>query len=208
MTNNLLEDQFRQGNRYLEAILASDNLRKLIVARPGTGKTYTFGKIFEKLGDSNNLALTFIRKLVIDMETELGDVADVKTFHAYCEMLLHRDFGGFILSPFLTQVVGEDSESLGRGLPQFDLAFQTLDEEAEDIRFYLSRGDYYDAVSFNDSVYRVLNVTRQQPDFVPTYDQIVIDEFQDFNPLEVAFIDELQKRSPTLIVGDDDQAVY
>ena len=26
--------------------------------------------------------------------------------------------------------------------------------------------------------------------------------------MEVAFIDELQKRGPILIVGDDDQAVY
>ncbi|MEW5798875.1 MAG: UvrD-helicase domain-containing protein, partial [Bacteroidota bacterium] len=33
-------------------------------------------------------------------------------------------------------------------------------------------------------------------------------EFQDFNPLEVAFIDELEKKGPILIVGDDDQAIY
>ncbi len=36
----------------------------------------------------------------------------------------------------------------------------------------------------------------------------MIDEFQDFNLLEVAFINELSKKGDILIVGDDDQAVY
>lgn len=208
MTSKLLDDQLAQRQRYLNAILESDSPRKLIIAGPGTGKTYTFGKVFEKLGSVDNLALTFNRKLVKDMKAEFGDVSEVKTFHAYCKMLLHQAYGGFLLSPFLTQVVREDSRSLSRILTHFDLAFQTLDVESEEIRFYLKRGDYYDAVSFNDSVYRVLQVAKKQAEFIPSYDQIVIDEFQDFNPMEVAFIDELQKRGPILIVGDDDQAVY
>jgi superfamily I DNA/RNA helicase len=208
MTRSLLENQFTQRQRYLETILASDNPRKLIVAGPGTGKTYTFSKVFETLGSVNNLALTFIRKLVADMESEFGDIAEVRTFHAYCKMLLHKAYGGFLLSPFLTQVVNEDSQSLGRYLSHFDQAFQILSDDSEEINFYLMRGDYYDAVSFNDSVYRVLQIAKQETHFLPAYDQIVIDEFQDFNPLEVAFIDELQRKSPTLIVGDDDQAVY
>jgi len=208
MTRNLLENQSAQRQRYLDAILHSDSPRKLIVAGPGTGKTYTFGKLFENPTKVRNLALTFIRKLAEEMDAEFGHEAEAKTFHAYCKMLLHQAYGGFLLSPFLTQVITEDSRSLGYRFAQFDPAFQTLNEEAEEIQFYLRRGDYYDAVSFNDSVYRVLQIAKQQPDFIPTYDQIVIDEFQDFNALEVAFIDELQKRGPILIVGDDDQAVY
>jgi superfamily I DNA/RNA helicase len=42
----------------------------------------------------------------------------------------------------------------------------------------------------------------------PQYEQVVIDEFQDFNRLEVAFIVEMEKVNPILIVGDDDQAIY
>jgi len=208
MTKSLLEDQSAQRQKYLEAVLNSDSPRKMIIAGPGTGKTYTFRKLFEKLGRVDNLALTFIHKLAEDMDAEFGDVADAKTFHAYCKMLLHHAYGGFMLSPFLTQVIYEDSFSLGQYFTHFDLAFQTLNEGAEEIKFYLRRGDYYNAVSFNDSLYRVLMVAKQQDDFIPTYGQIVIDEFQDFNPLEVAFIDELQKKGPILIVGDDDQAVY
>jgi len=49
---------------------------------------------------------------------------------------------------------------------------------------------------------------QRDPDILNAFDQILIDEFQDFNPLEVAFIDELEKKGNILIVGDDDQAVY
>lgn len=208
MTIDLLQDQPAQRLRYLDAILSSESPRKLIVAGPGTGKTYTFDQLLRKLGEGQYLALTFIRKLVNEMEAELGYLAEVKTFHAYCKKLLHEKYGGIVLFPFLTQVIEEDSTFLDLNLSDFEGAFQTLDEEAEEVDIYLARGDYYHAVSFNDSIYRVLKVVKGDRGFLPHYSQIVIDEFQDFNPLEVAFIDELQRRGPILIVGDDDQAVY
>ncbi len=43
---------------------------------------------------------------------------------------------------------------------------------------------------------------------IPSYSQVVVDEFQDFNALEVSLIDLLATKSPTLLVGDDDQALY
>lgn len=57
-------------------------------------------------------------------------------------------------------------------------------------------------------MYRLLKEIQKAPEILPEFDQIVIDEFQDFNPLEVAFIQELAKKGDILIVGDDDQAVY
>lgn len=54
------------------------------MAGPGTGKTYTFGQIFRNSGEGEYLALTFIRKLKIDMAAELEELAEVKTFHEYC----------------------------------------------------------------------------------------------------------------------------
>ena len=40
------------------------------------------------------------------------------------------------------------------------------------------------------------------------YDLVLVDEYQDFNQLEAAFIDFLTDTSPIMIVGDDDQALY
>lgn len=208
MSGDLLKNQASKREEYLRAILDSPSQRKLIVAGPGTGKTFTFGRLVEKSKDGDNLALTFIRKLVKDMEDEFEDHAEAKTFHAYCKKLLHEKYGGIELFPSLTQVIEEDAELLDLHLLDFRGAFQTLDEEADELGFYLQRGDYYRAVSFDDSVYRVLKAVREDTSFLPRYDQIVIDEFQDFNSLEVAFINELEQRGPILIVGDDDQAVY
>lgn len=84
---------------------------------------------------------------------------------------------------------------------------RSLSEENQ-IPFYLARGEYYDAVDFDDTVYRAyegLSSGRATPD---SYDLVLIDEYQDFNALEAGVIDALAERSPTLIAGDDDQALY
>lgn len=208
MSKDLLKDQATKRQEYLQAILDSPSKHKLIVAGPGTGKTFTFGRVIEKAEVGDHLALTFIRKLVSDMQAELQDLAEAKTFHAYCKKLLHKKYGGVTLFPSLTQVVEEDAKLIGLRLSGFAGVFQTLDEEADEMDFYLRRGDYYRAVSFDDSVYRVLKEVQKDSEFLPQYRQIVVDEFQDFNPLEVAFINELEQRGSILIVGDDDQAVY
>jgi len=205
---DLMSDQATKRQQYLEAILASDSPRKLIFAGPGTGKTYIFGRLLRSLPPDNKLALTFIRKLVADMHNEFGDVAEVKTFHAYCKMLLHQRFGAVDLIPFLTPVIEEDAKAQGLAFSPFRDAFQTLQEDSPEVAYFLERGMYYRAVSFDDSVFRVYQAVNSGTLSLPTYAQIVIDEFQDFNPLEVALIDQLQQHSPILIVGDDDQAVY
>jgi superfamily I DNA/RNA helicase len=207
-TIDLLSDQATKRQQYLKAILGSDSPRKLIVAGPGTGKTDTFGRLLRSLPPGNKLALTFIRKLVADMDHEFGDVAEVKTFHAYCKMLLHQRFGAIDLIPFLTTVIQEDARAVGLGFSHFSDAFQTLQEGSPEVAYYLERGTYYRAVSFDDSVFRVYQAVNAGTLSLPPYAQIVIDEFQDFNPLEVALIDQLQQHGPILIVGDDDQAVY
>jgi superfamily I DNA/RNA helicase len=200
--------QKAERDRCLDAILNSKAPKKLIVAGAGTGKTFTFIKVLENRAGGKNLAMTFIRKLVADMGAKLGASAEVKTFHAYCKKILHGQNGKVELAPFLTKVIEKDAEILENGLSQFDSKFQTLNEGSSALIFHLERGNYYEAVGFDDSVYRLYKTLQADPDVLPSFDQIVIDEFQDFHQLEVAFIEELSKKGDILIVGDDDQAVY
>jgi hypothetical protein len=151
--------------------------------------------------------MTFIRKLVADMGTKFGNHAEVKTFHAYCKKVLHAQNGKVEIAPFLTKLIEKDAELLANNLSHFDARFQTLDEASPQIAFHLKRGDYYEAVGFDDSVYRLYKMLQRDAEILPAFDQIVIDEFQDFHQLEVAFIHELSKKGDILIVGDDDQAV-
>lgn len=191
-----------------KAILESKAPKKLIVAGAGTGKTFTFSEVLKLNPEGANIAMTFIRLLRNDMAASLGAYAEVRTFHEFCKKILHENRGGFFLYPKLTTIIIEDSQHLNVECGNFDNKFQQLDESGNEISFYLKRGDYYNTVAFNDSVYRMWRELQKDPKILAGFDQILIDEFQDFNPLEVAFIDELEKKGNILIVGDDDQAVY
>lgn len=200
--------QKEEREEILKSILESKEKKKIIVAGAGTGKTFTFRELLKLNPDGANIAMTFIRLLRNDMEGSLGAYAEVRTFHEFCKKILHETRGGFLLYPKLTTIIEEDAKHLNVYCKNFDGKFQTLDESGNEISFYLKRGDYYNTVAFNDSVYRMWRELQRTPDIISSFDQILIDEFQDFNPLEVAFIDELEKKGNILIVGDDDQAVY
>ncbi len=194
-TDKIKAQQKQRRAQCLQAILGSKTKRKLIVAGAGTGKTFTFGKVLEGKAGGNNLALTFIRKLAAEMETALGENAEAKTFHRYCKRILHTQNGKVEIAPFLTKIIEKDAELLGRELSDFDAKFQTPDEASPEVGFHIKRGDYYDAVGFDDSVYRLYKLIQNDPDVLPPFDQIGIDKYQDFNPMEVAFIGELSKKA-------------
>lgn len=198
----------------LEAILDSGAPKKLIVAGPGTGKTYTFKAALERAG--GGVALTFIRALVRDLRVALADTAEiVNTFHGFAKHLLHAHPYGvgadFWYCPPLPIIFARDLTLLGFGAisdTDVNSAFQTLDDAEGLISESLRLGDYYNAVGHNDVVYRVLRRFEESPNDIPEYPLVVVDEYQDFNPLETALIRKLEQRSPVLIAGDDDQALY
>jgi len=197
-----------ERRQLLTRILEDSSRKKLIVAGAGTGKTFIFREVLKQKANGKNLALTFIRKLVDEIHPMLQEYAEVKTFHAYCKKILHEIYGTVDLASYLTNVIEKDAALLGLDLKDFDTKIQNLEGSSPEIDFYLHRGNFYKVISFNDSVYRLYRILQERQDVLPTFDQIVIDEFQDFNPLEVAFIAALEKKGPVLIVGDDDQAVY
>jgi superfamily I DNA/RNA helicase len=200
--------QAEERTRYLNLVLDSSATKKLIVAGPGTGKTYAFKEILKKLGPGNYLILSFIRKLVDELASEIGDVAEVKTFHAFCKGILHEVQGIVDIYPKLPQIIEKDAELLGFTFSDFETKFRNLNEESLDIKFFLKRGDYYQYLSFDDSVYRLYQLLKLDNSILENYDNIIVDEYQDFNKLEVEFIKELEKKGSVLIVGDDDQAIY
>lgn len=208
---NLHDEQKRDRDRYSSLIIQSTARNKIIVAGPGTGKSFTFKKFLEtKNGD--NLAITFINNLASDLQEDLGELSESHTFHGYCKKLLHKISvdgidANFNYYPKLPLIIESDSNIIGNNLKKFDEAFRTLTEDGR-VLFYIEQGNYYNAVSHNDAVYRVLKYFQTDSNLLPKFCQIVVDEYQDFNPLEVAFIEELAKTSPVLIAGDDDQAVY
>ncbi|MBI5317606.1 MAG: AAA family ATPase [Nitrospirae bacterium] len=201
----------------IEAVLSSPSDKKLVIAGPGTGKTTLFKQLLELApGEPNQrIVLTFINNLKDDLEDDLGGLAQVFTLHSYCLGLLHRDPAlrgslspGFRCFPGLASLIAEDWELIKENdAPQFVAEMRARSAENQ-IPFYLARGEYYDAVDFDDTVYRAYEGLSSGRATLDSYDLVLIDEYQDFNALEAGVIDALAKCSPILIAGDDDQALY
>jgi AAA domain len=197
------------------AIVDSAAAKKLVVAGPGTGKTHTFEQALQTV-DGKGLALTFIRNLVADLEEALGDLADVFTFHGYCKRQMHlASIEGLVgpldyYPPFL-ELVAHDLRLLGRPdvmKDDIERALHNLDDSNSLTTYALRLGEYFTAVSHTDVVFRMLRFFEARDDRVQVYPLIVVDEYQDFSRLETSFIAQLATRSPVLIAGDDDQALY
>jgi ATP-dependent DNA helicase UvrD/PcrA len=208
--------EYARGHRQetSDQLVDSDAQLKLVVAGPGTGKTFNFRRVLEKAG--GGLALTFIRVLADDLEQDLGDLAQVNTFHGFCKHIAHR-LGGvnglttnFDYYPELLTLVADDLGLLGSSevrKESLEAAFRMLNDQSL-VDAALTVASYYDATSHTDVVYRVQRHLEEQPDDIPTYPVVVVDEYQDFNLLEARLIDTLAERSPIVIAGDDDQALY
>lgn len=198
----------------LAAILGDGADRKLVVAGPGTGKTYTFQQLLGQ-ADGPNLALTFLNSLVADLSDSLGDAAEVYSFHGFAHRQLRlmsvdgisQDVDYY---PAFDAVAEQDSRLLGAATTREEIQEQlmNLNETSGVIGNLLHAGNYYDAVGYNDSVFRLLQHLRGKPSDTPKYAQIVVDEYQDFSLLETELIEVLAQASPTLVAGDDDQALY
>lgn len=189
----------------------------MIVAGPGAGKTWIFRRLLEQApgNDESRLVLTFINSLTDDLDRELGQLATVRTFHGYCFGVLKRDpqtrpglRDDFLLQPHLPALIEEDWRcAYDSEAPNFVDGMRRLDSEV-DQKFFLERSNYYNAVGFDDAVYRVQRAWNDDPSIVPALDLVLIDEFQDFNPLEAEVIEALGNAGPIVIAGDDDQALY
>jgi hypothetical protein len=195
--------------KYTEAILYSTCNKKIIIAGPGTGKSFLFKKICRafQCNSRNVLVLSFINELVDNLAKELYGMAEVRTLHSFALSQLPRSSNKFSLNVEAT--IEEDYEFINDGKKiNFGAILCNLVHEDEALKFYSNRRKYYNVFGPNCSVYALVKYLKKYKDKIPTYSQIMIDEFQDFNNLEVVLIDLLSEKSPILIVGDDDQSLY
>jgi UvrD/REP helicase N-terminal domain/UvrD-like helicase C-terminal domain len=192
--------------KYIDAILQSKSSKKIVVAGPGTGKTFLFKEILKD--KKNSLTLTFVNSLVEDLSLELCGISDVKTLHGFGRSIMAKATGNARIFPKLPTVIKEDAAILLGEDIDFDSLFQKMIDESGHIDFYKERKTFYAHYGFNDVIFAAVKYLDQNPSCVPKFDQVVINEFQDFNLLEVTLIELLAAKNPILIAGDDDQSLY
>jgi superfamily I DNA/RNA helicase len=202
------------------AIVDVAHPKKIVVAGAGAGKTFTFGKLLDKLPASakeRRLVVTFLSGLKRDLEKDLGEKARVQTFHGYCFTLIKqnpdiRAAAGFTLAvryvPRIGQLIKSDWVIVhGHAAPTFLPSLRGLVADAK-VDFFLARGTYYDAIGYDDSTVHIHRALAANSALIPTHDLVIVDEVQDLNQAEVSIIDLLSSGSDMVVAGDDDQALY
>lgn len=192
-------DQERERDEDVEKVISSKHPRKIVVASPGTGKTFLFNQIIKrrkKKGKANILALTFIGKLSDELADELAGLADTMTLHGFAKSIVESEWKGSGYYPKITDIIEEDLKI--KGITDFEVGDKN----------YKERTLYYKAVGHNDVVHYALQIWKKDENKIPKYDLIVVDEFQDFNETEADLVDLLATKNVMLVVGDDDQALY
>ena len=195
--------------------------KKLIVAGPGTGKSFMFGLLLQDTSkDRPSLVFTLINNLVDELKRDVAklenDQIKVNTLHGFCKEMLHKSIAlgdldsHFEYRPALPLLIEADAGFVGEAFSEDDFQhdFANIVEDSPALKFYFHQAAHYNAASHSDSVYRVFCFYRAEPAQIPSYEVIIADEYQDFNLLEARFVQQLATKSNIVIAGDDDQSVY
>ena len=134
-----------------DAVVSSASQRRLVVAGPGTGKTFLFQELVKAAccDPQQVLVLTFINNLKADLEKALTTTANVRTLHGYCHSLLRingdlRDglSREFFYFPNVPSLIKRDWELMyGDEAPQFIGLCRRL-ERGDETDFYIRRSSY------------------------------------------------------------------
>jgi hypothetical protein len=192
-------DHKQERKKDLDTILISDHARRVVVAGPGTGKSFLFQEAIRKAkkeGKRSFLAITFIGKLGDALADELAGLADTVTLHGFARtVVLENCPKGWEYYPKMFAIIQEDLAS--KGISKFEIGDDS----------YKARTKYYKSVGQDDVVHYAFQTLKNNKNKIPRYDLILVDEFQDFNEIESQLIDLLAESNKVLIVGDDDQAL-
>jgi superfamily I DNA/RNA helicase len=98
--------------------------------------------------------------------------------------------------PDIYEVISEDLKNEGIE------TFQVGDDN------YFRQTMHYKAVGDADVVQYAIRICKKDPNKIPAFDLILVDEYQDFNETKSEFVDLLAQKNEIVVVGDDDQALY
>jgi hypothetical protein len=188
-----------ERNIDVNKIKDSVHTRKVIVAGPGTGKSYLFSQLIKKKkseGKTKFLAITFIGKLGDALADDLCGLAETMTMHGFARRFFLELHSDWVFYPHMYEVI------------KADLALEGITEFQIGDDNYRRKTKEYKSVGNADVVYYAVQICKKDIKKIPIYDLILIDEYQDFNQIESEFVDILAQKNEVVIVGDDDQALY
>ncbi|MDR3084775.1 MAG: UvrD-helicase domain-containing protein, partial [Christensenellaceae bacterium] len=203
-----------------------------VIAGPGTGKTRTLVSRIARLIESGVpaseiVALTFTNKAAAEMRARLKELLGgeqkmakmrIGTFHSVClKLLAAKESPAILDSASAASLLGEVMEERGLKLNLRDalgeISLVKNGAKALDKADYLPAGLYeaycerlaqYGALDYDDILLQALGA--EQSGATP---HILVDEFQDTNPLQYALLRKWSEGCRSLfVIGDPDQSIY
>lgn len=198
-------DAFNAAQR--EAIGFADGCL-IVNAGPGTGKTRVLTermRALKRQGARSILAITFTTKACEEIKKRLNDEGlDVYTFHALAARIM-QDAG----VPFAIADDAALSEKAGGREAADDLLLRLstrrpLDAPQTELLRELRQAGVY---PFEGLIVEGMELLEQA--CTHAWEHILVDEFQDINPLQYAFLKLLARPARSLmVIGDPHQAIY
>ncbi|HPJ93984.1 MAG TPA: AAA family ATPase [Deltaproteobacteria bacterium] len=187
----------------------------MVTAGPGTGKTRTLVERIKALnnnGGGSILAITFTTKAAREIEERLVDIdVPVHTFHGLAAGIM-RDAGiTFHIADdaMLMDTVGSwGIEQVKAYIDDMNYRLSTnaaLENEQAYLLETLKAEGYYTYEGLIREATRIIS----EQDHSPGWHHIMVDEFQDINPVQYTFLKALSKDVRSLmVIGDPNQAIY
>jgi superfamily I DNA/RNA helicase len=232
-------DRIEYRNQNARTISLCDHGKLLLVSGPGTGKSTIFinqiNHWFTQDSETGVLVISFVRKLVSDLESDLRRRlppeqfrrVNVSTLHRFARSVLERNLGApnlplrrhiDIINPRWSEPVWNDVMCL---LAVGDASINIKDFHAQWHNDALLDGNwsevhlkynaicrFYNAVGFADSIVRAKLALEANPALI-TSQHFIFDEYQDFNRSEENLINRVVHDARALLMaGDDDQVLY
>ncbi|MCS7205243.1 MAG: UvrD-helicase domain-containing protein [Leptospiraceae bacterium] len=215
-------------------IIHDDSPYKQIVAAAGSGKTKTVIGYTIKSIEENEflLLLSFSRKACGELRSRLPKVyhphVEIRTFHAFCYHYIKKyhptlSKSGFRIlldeqkEKFIENLILSDPKK-SKGIP-YEIIVKKLNHLKQyhpelfewvyrEIQHYKKENHF---LEFEDLIEIVLEGLKNQEEWVSilkeTYQNVIVDEFQDTDPRQLYFLSLLQPKK-LFVVGDDWQAIY
>lgn len=104
------------------------------------------------------------------------------------------------------QTINNENIDLSK-VEQYD---KTLFDRLTKLGEILDRDGYMDfSFAIRLGVQELMKITQKENSYIAKFKYLLVDEYQDINPIQEAFISELAKHlDMLLVVGDDDQSIY
>ena len=231
--------EFRDANA--SEIATHPARRILVVSGPGTGKSTLFKqRILFWLSQNptaNILALSFVRKLVAELDNDIRNDAtlddahkshvDVHTLHKYARSIVEQNHGTQawrfephfrVIGQIWKAVVWEDVISLAKETNRQRYSWRHFEKQLHDNRFDDSyewkklRDTYFTLCQFHNAAGFSDLILRARDALIEQpglnkHQLFIFDEYQDFNASEEALLEQLTGSAKGILLAGDDDQV-